>query len=327
VNTLRGTLIRLLSYKVTFTVIVFVILLVVFGYFSPRNVFLRSNNLAALAKLVPDLGIVAMGVGALMICGEFDLSVASTIPMSSFVFVKLLEGGVPLPLVPVITLLTGSILGFLNGLLVVRTRILSFIATLGTMMFWKGILYVSSRMMPIGTRAYLEPGTWLENSLIGSIGGVFPVQILWLVFFSIILALVLHFHRFGNWIFVTGDNKTAARAMGINTDMVKVTCFCIVGFLCSFMSMMQSLRIESFAATQGIGFELKAIASAVVGGTSLMGGVGSVLGIFLGTLTIQILENGLILLGAPVFGINAFIGLGIVLFAVLNIYIERIAIR
>jgi simple sugar transport system permease protein len=301
---------------VTFTVIVFVILLVVFGYFSPRNVFLRS-----------DLGIVAMGVGVLMICGEFDLSVASTIPMSSFVFVKLLEGGVPLPLVPVITLLTGSILGFLNGLLVVRTRILSFIATLGTMMFWKGILYVSSRMMPIGTRAYLEPGTWLENSLIGSIGGVFPVQILWLVFFSIILALVLHFHRFGNWIFVTGDNKTAARAMGINTDMVKVTCFCIVGFLCSFMSMMQSLRIESFAATQGIGFELKAIASAVVGGTSLMGGVGSVLGIFLGTLTIQILENGLILLGAPVFGINAFIGLGIVLFAVLNIYIERIAIR
>jgi simple sugar transport system permease protein len=163
--------------------------------------------------------------------------------------------------------------------------------------------------------------------LIGSIGGVVPVQIIWFIGFTIVLGLVVHFHRFGNWIFTTGDNKIAARAMGVNTDMVKIICFTVVGFLCSFMSMMQALRIESFAATQGIGFELKAIASSVVGGTSLMGGIGSILGIFLGTLTIQLLENGLILMGAPVFGINVFIGLGIVLFAVLNLYIERVAIR
>ena len=160
-----------------------------------------------------------------------------------------------------------------------------------------------------------------------STGLGFPVQILWFLFFSIILALIVHYHQFGNWIFATGDNQTAARAMGINTDRVKIICFVIVGVLCAFMSMLQALRIESFAATQGIGFELKAIASSVVGGTSLMGGVGSILGIFLGTLTIQILENGLILMGAPVFGINVFIGIGIVLFAVLNQYIERIAIR
>lgn len=323
----RKTLSRLLSYKVTFTLIVFIILVVIFGSFTPRHVFVNSNNLGALAKLTPDLGIIAMGVGTLMICGEFDLSVGSVIPMSSFVFVKLLEWEAPLILIPFATLLTGAILGFLNGLLVVRTRIPSFIATLGTMMFWRGILYISSRMMPIGTRAYLDPGTWLENTLIGSIGGIFPVQILWFLFIAFVLGLVVHFHRFGNWIFATGDNETAARAMGINTGMVKIVCFIIVGVLCSFMSMMQALRIESFAATQGIGFELKAIASSVVGGTSLMGGIGSILGIFLGTLTIQILENGLILMGAPVFGINVFIGLGIVLFAVLNLYIERVAIR
>jgi simple sugar transport system permease protein len=324
---MKKTLIRLLSYKVTFTVIVFVLLLLIFGSFTPRHIFIGSNNLVALAKLIPDLGIIAIGVGTLMICGEFDLSVGSTIPMSSFIFVKLLEWGVPLAVIPFLTLLTGSLLGFLNGQLVVRAKIPSFIATLGTMMFWRGILYASSRMMPIGIRAYLEPGTWLESGLIGSIGGVFPVQIIWFVVFTVILGLMIHFHRFGNWIFVTGDNKTAARAMGIDTDMVKVICFTIVGFLCSFMSMMQALRIESFAATQGIGFELKAIASSVVGGTSLMGGIGSMLGIFLGTLTIQILENGLILMGAPVFGINVFIGFGIVLFAVLNLYIERVAIR
>jgi simple sugar transport system permease protein len=138
-----------------------------------------------------------------------------------------------------------------------------------------------------------------------------------------VLGIIVHFHRFGNWIFVTGDNKTAARAMGIETGKVKTICYMIVGILCSFMGMMQALRIESFAANQGIGFELKAIASAVVGGTALMGGMGSIPGIFLGTLTIQIIENGLILMGAPAFGINAFIGAGIILFAIFNIYITR----
>lgn len=324
---LQNILTRLLSYRVLSTLIVFNALLFIFGIFTPRHSFIGPNNLRMLAKLTPDLGIVALGVGTLMICGEFDLSVGSIIPMSSFIFVKLLEWGVPLIVILFATLLTGALLGFLNGLLVVRTGIPSFIATLGTMMFWRGVLYISSRMMPIGTRAYLEPGTWLENTLIGSLGGIFPVQIIWFLFFAFILGLVLHSHRFGNWIFATGDNKTAARAMGINTDLVKIICFVIVGVLCSFMSMMQTLRIESFAATQGIGFELKAIASSVVGGTSLMGGIGSILGIFLGTLTIQILENGMILMGAPVFGINVFIGAGIVLFAILNQYMERVALR
>lgn len=327
VKLIQNILTRLLSYRVLSTLIVFNALLFIFGIFTPRRSFIGPNNLRMLAKLTPDLGIVALGVGTLMICGEFDLSVGSIIPMSSFIFVKLLEWGAPLIVILFATLLTGALLGFLNGLLVVRTGIPSFIATLGTMMFWRGVLYISSRMMPIGTRAYLEPGTWLENTLIGSLGGIFPVQIIWFLFFAFILGLVLHSHRFGNWIFTTGDNKTAARAMGINTDMVKIICFVIVGVLCSFMSMMQTLRIESFAATQGIGFELKAIASSVVGGTSLMGGIGSILGIFLGTLTIQILENGMILMGAPVFGINVFIGAGIVLFAILNQYMERVALR
>ena len=317
---------RFLSYKASFTLIVFVLLLLIFGIFTPRNRFVTSNNLGSLAKLIPDLGVVALGVGVLMICGEFDLSIGSIIPMSSFIFVKLLEWNVPLLIIPFITLLVGAALGLFNGLLVVKVKLPSFIATLGTMMFWRGVLYLSCRMMPIGIRAYLEPGSWLEHLFVGRIG-VIPIQILWLIFFSIVLGLLLHFHKFGNWIFATGDNKTAARAMGVNTNAVKVACFILVGVLCSFMSMMQSLRIESFAATQGIGFELKAIASAVVGGTSLLGGIGSMFGVFLGTLTIQILENGLILLGTPVFGINAYIGVGIVLFAVLNIYIERIAMK
>jgi len=318
---------RLLGYKVSFTLIVFIVLLIVFQIFTTNHTFFKRENLFSLGRLAPDLGIVALGVGTLMICGEFDLSVASTIPTSSFVFVKLLGLGIPLYINLIITLCVGVIIGLCNGLLVVNTRLPSFILTLGTMMFWRGLLYASSRMMPIGIRAWLDFGSWLENMFVGSIGGVFPVQTLWFVFFAILLGFILHYHKFGNWVFVTGDNETAARAMGINTDVVKIVCFMIVGLLCSIMGMMQCLRIESFTANQGVGFELKAIASAVVGGTSLMGGIGSVLGIFLGTLTIQIIENGVILMGLPAFGINTFIGAVIILFAILNKYITRFSSR
>jgi simple sugar transport system permease protein len=316
-------LIRFLSYRVSFTLIVFVVLIIFFGFFTVDRSFFKKENLTAMGRLAPDLGIVALGVGTLMIAGEFDLSVASTIPMSSFVFTKLLGWGAPLIVMLIVTLCTGVLIGFFNGLLVVRTKLPSFIITLGTMLFWRGLVFAASKMMPIGIRAWLEQGSWIEKMFVWKIGGIFPVQTVWFLFFAILLGLVVHYHRFGNWIFVTGDNEIAARAMGINTGAVKITCYIIVGVLCSFMGIIQNLRIESFAANQGVGFELKAIASAVVGGTSLMGGIGSILGIFLGTLTIQIIENGLILMGAPAFGISAFIGAAIIIFAILNETVAR----
>ncbi len=238
---------RLLSYKVSFTLIVFVALLVIFQIFTPGHTFFQRANLFALARLAPDLGIVALGVGMLMICGEFDLSIASTIPMSAFVFVTLLGAGFPLWLNLILTLCVGILVGLGNGLLVTRTRLPSFILTLGTMLFWKGLLYTSSKMMPIGIRAWLPPGSWLENMFVGIIGGSFPVSAFWFAGFAVLLALILHFTKLGNWIFVTGDNETAARAMGINTNRVKTIAFMGVGFLSSVVGLMQCLRIESFS--------------------------------------------------------------------------------
>lgn len=314
---------RLMGYKVSFTLLVFIVLLVIFQVFTPNHTFFQRANLYSLARLAPDLGIVALGVGVLMICGEFDLSIASTIPMSAFVFVKLLGYGVPLWLNLIVTLGVGVVVGLGNGFLVTRTRLPSFILTLGTLLFWRGLLYASSLMMPIGIRAWLKKGSWLENLFAVVIGGVFPVQAVWFVGFAVLLGVILHFTQFGNWIFVTGDNETAARAMGISTNRVKIIAYVGVGVLCSVVGLMQCLRIESFTANQGVGFELKAIAAAVVGGTSLAGGIGSVLGIAIGTVTIQIIESGMILLGLPAFGIGTFIGAVVIMFAVLNKYISR----
>jgi simple sugar transport system permease protein len=115
--------------------------------------------------------------------------------------------------------------------------------------------------------------------------------------------------------------------MGINIRMVKTICYMIIGVLCAWTAVMQVVRLGSFFATQGIGFELKTIAAVVVGGVSLRGGVGSMLGIALGIFIIRIVENGLILLRVPVFGVELFIGIAVIIFVLLNTYVNRRMVR
>jgi simple sugar transport system permease protein len=193
------------------------------------------------------------------------------------------------------------------------------------MLFWKGLLFGLSRMMPISILKYVSD-TPIEKILTGQIGPV-PIQIIWFGIFAVILGLLLHQTKFGNWIYATGSNQEAARAMGINVRMVKTVCYMIIGVLCAWAAVMQAVRLGSFAATQGIGFELKTIAAVVVGGTALTGGVGSMLGIVLGIFIIRIVENGLILLKAPVFGVEMFIGVAVVIFVLLNSFVNRRLVR
>ena len=303
-------------------------LILLFALFSPNFAFTSAGNIEVFLALAPEFGIIALGVGMLMICGEFDLSIGSILVFSSFIFVKFSEVGVNLFLAGVITLGVGALLGLLNGLITVKGRIPSFITTLGTMMLWRGILYVYSGMAPIAIRPYLPEGSSsFVHIFTGEILGTLPVQIVWFGAIATFLGLLLHFHRFGNWIYSTGDNKEAARAMGINTDMVKTVCFIIVGVLCAFVAMMQALRLGSFAATQGIGFELKAIAASVVGGTSLMGGIGSMVGIVCGTLIIVVIENALTSLRIPYSWTYVVFGLVILSSVLFDMYLERRRLR
>ncbi|MBA7472394.1 Ribose import permease protein RbsC [subsurface metagenome] len=317
----KSGLSRILNYNIN-TPIAFVAIVLFFIIFTPNHLFIDLRNLASMGKLIPDLGIVALGVGMLMICGEFDLSITSLIPLCSYVFVTLLMKGINPALALIIILPVGAALGFINGVIVVKTGLPSFIITLSTMLFWRGVVYGLSRMSPIALTKYINPYPSFEKILTGTIGR-FPVQVIWFVGIAIILGLLLHFNKFGNWIFATGSSKETARAMGINTNMVKTTCYIIIGVLCAVVCTLQAVRLGSFNATQGIGFELKTIAAAVVGGTSLRGGVGNMLNIFLGILIIKIIENGLILMRVPVFGVEAFIGLAIILFVIINNFIQR----
>ena len=313
---------KLATYRGISTLFVFVVAVMVFAFLTPNRLFVDPRNLTSLARLAPDIVIVALGIGLLMISGEFDLSVGSILALSSYTFALQLEGGMNPILALLGALAVGAVLGLVNGLIVTRTGIPSFIVTLGTMMFWRGVLFVWSSMAAIVIRPYVPSGSALDRAFDGTIGFV-PTPTIWVILFAVILGLLLHRHKLGNWIYSTGDNKEAARAMGINTDMAKTLCFVIVGLLSAFVGVMQAVRLSTFSLDLGLGLELRVIAGAVMGGTSLRGGVGAIPAVFLGALTLQILDNGLILMGVPAIGVRAFIGVAVILFVILNTFVER----
>ncbi len=201
-------------------------------------------------------------------------------------------------------------MGLLNGLVTVKGHIPSFITTLGAMMFWRGLTLLLSEGFPAGFDLAASPR--FTAFFTGTIAGLVPVQAVWFVGFALALGAILHSHRLGNWIYSTGGNPPAARAMGIPVGRVKTLCFAIVGLLCAFVGVMQVVRVGSCFSRAGDGWELKAIAASVVGATALMGGRGSMPAIFLGALIIMIIENALVMLRITYFWTYMVFGLVII---------------
>ena len=196
----------------------------------------------------------------------------------------------------------------------------SFITTLGTMLLWRGLVLLL-------TYGYTKPLIGISksfaNAMVSEIFGV-PIQIIWFGVIALILGLILHRHKFGNWIYATGDNPSAARAMGINTTITKTTCFMIVGILSALASIMQILRVGSFFSRAGEGWELKAIAAAVLGGTSLRGGIGSMYGAVLGAFAIILIENAITILRIDYFWTYIVQGAIIVLYTLATTGIQKL---
>jgi simple sugar transport system permease protein len=309
------------GYRGSSVFLVFVGFFLLFTFLSPEMRFVRPDNLRILLTDGSEFSIVVLGVGLLMICGEFDLSVGSILVFCSFLFIRLFQGGVNLFASLAAALAAGAAVGFLNGIITVKGRIPSFITTLGTMMFWRGITLLLSE----GFTAAFDQGQSARFTafLTGEVGGIVPVQALWFVGIALALGVVLHFHRFGNWVYATGGNLAAARAMGIRTDLVKIACFTIVGILCAFVGVTQAVRVSSFFSRAGDGWELKAVAASVVGATALMGGRGSMAAIFLGALVISIIENALVMLRITYFWTYMVFGFVIIASLLFRTWLEK----
>jgi len=298
-------------------VLAFLVLFTIFSIFSSQ--FLTLRNITGILTIVSELGIMAIGVAFLMIAGEFDLSVSSVYALSGFLFVTF-ANRFNSPIAFVITLAVALFIGFCNGMITLRAHIPSFVTTLGMQLFLRGSLLAITG----GESVSYKSDAMMPTLLTRYIGHGFRPSHIWFFLLTLIFSIVLTNTRYGNWVFATGGKKEVARAMGVNTNKVKVTNFMLSALLASLSGCIVISRFNLANASFGTGMELEAIASAVIGGTLLTGGYGTIIGVFFGALITGMMRTGLVMMGAPAYWYQAFVGAILIIAASINLKLSRL---
>ena len=272
--------------------------------------FLTTANLLNISRQMVIISIIAVGMTFLIISREFDLSVGSTYGLSGIVAgTMVLKLGIDIWVAVPIVLLLGALIGLINGLMVTKVGIPSFIVTLGTMSILRGFALVLANGWPVSD---LPPSSFF-SVFAGTVVGGIPTHTVWMAIILLLGGFILSRTVFGYHVYATGGNPRAARLMGINTDRVKIVNFIISATLASLGGLLTLGFLNSVTPTAGTGLELDIIASVVIGGTALAGGAGSILGTFLGAAIMSTVRNGLVLLGVSAYWQQAAIGLVIVI--------------
>jgi len=297
------------------TFIMFIVIMVGFYFANPR--FLDERNIRIVMGITPEYIIVAIGIAILMISGEFDLSVGSVFALVPMAIVQLTHQGFNIWVSIALGLSIGIIIGFINGFITLRFGIPSFIATLG-------MLYIARSLTTVATGGFPPPFPHeLPNELFVYQFELFRASLYWSLLVAVILGIMLHRSNLGNWIYATGGDVIAASSMGIKTNNIKMFCFVLCGFLAGFAGMIQTFRLEAPLPSQGYLLELESIAAAVIGGVSLFGGIGTVIGAMIGAILIRFLESGIIMARIDAEWFRAGLGTLIILSVVFNTYISR----
>jgi ribose/xylose/arabinose/galactoside ABC-type transport system permease subunit len=297
------------------TFIMFIVIMVGFYIANPR--FLDERNIRIVMGITPEYIIVAIGIAILMISGEFDLSVGSVFALVPMTIVQLTHQGFNIWVSIALGLSIGIIIGFINGFITLRFGIPSFIATLG-------MLYIARSLTTVATGGFPPPFPHeLPNELFVYQFDLFRASLYWSLLVAVVLGIMLHRSNLGNWIYATGGDVIAASSMGIKTNNIKMFCFVLCGFLAGFAGMIQTFRLEAPLPSQGYLLELESIAAAVIGGVSLFGGIGTVIGAMIGAILIRFLESGIIMARIDAEWFRAGLGTLIILSVVFNTYISR----
>lgn len=310
---------KLHTYESMSTFWILVGLILIFTVFSPCHAFLKYENIEVILTTLPTLGLITMGMALLMIAGEFDLSVGSIYAFSCvFLAILFTNYGVCVAVAIPLTFALGAVMGILNGVIVVKLHVNSLIATLGMMWIYRGILYIWTSARSV---VYHTEGIY-RDIFVGKIGYI-PVQLLWIIIAVVVLWVISRHTRLGSRVYATGSNKYSAQMMGINTDRIKIICFAITGFLCALAGVIAVSRIYVGIPSTGQMLNLQVIAGAVVGGIALFGGTGSIFGALIGATIIQILNSGLVMLGATTYYFNIALGLILIVGLIISLKIKR----
>jgi ribose transport system permease protein len=280
------------------------------------DIFFTWNNLSNISRAFSWIAIAAFGESMVIIIGSIDLSVGAVMALAGLISALCLEAGLPVPLAAVAGLLTGGLVGWVNGTLVGRIRLPPFIVTLGTMSLARGIAIGLTggwpvRNLPQGFRTLGQ-----HNLLLGSLP--LPLPVLFMLGLAVLLSLLMSKTVLGSYIYTLASNERALLTSGVNVVQIKVLVYTLCGVLTAIGGLLMTARLGVAAPTAAVGYELDIIAAAVIGGTSLFGGEGSILGVLLGAAVMQMVRNGLVLLGFSVYWQTAALGIMILAFILLD---------
>lgn len=285
-----------LNSKTTQTLLAFaslILLLVFFSVLSPN--FFRPENMVGVLMATAVNGILAVGITFIIVTGGIDLSIGTVMTFGSVmagVFITM--WGLPIPVGIVAGVAAGALCGFVNGTTIAKLKVPPFIATLGMMMITKGLNLILSGVKPV---YFVDTPEFAKIAAFP----VFGIPMGVVIFFAAALVawFILTKTVLGRYTFAIGSNEEAARLSGINTDAWKIAIYTLGGAFAGIAGLVMASRLQSAQPALGAGYELDAIAAAVIGGTSLSGGEGTILGTVIGAFIITVLTNGLRILSVP----------------------------
>lgn len=282
-KTKNGMLKTILSYEQFALFLSLIALCVISTILSP--VFLTGMNLMNVLRAASLTAISAMGMMLILVLGEIDLSVGSVQAIVGIVSVIVLNKTNSMVLSLIVALLLGCGIGLINGLLVTKGQINSMIATLGTMAVFRGLSYIVSGGISIQARASIFSA--LGTGYIGPV----PIPLVVAIIIFIVLAYAMKYMEFGRNIFAIGGNESAAKLCGIPVIKIQLKAFIICGVLTAFSGFILASRLSSGQPNAGTGFEFQVISAVVLGGVSLNGGKGNIIGVIIGVLILSVLSN------------------------------------
>ena len=288
---------------------------------SAPNTFLSPQIYYAFMSTVPFFAIMAIPLTMVVIAGEMDLSFPSIMAMGMVAFILTYNATNSVLLAFFAALATGTFIGWLNGVIIVKFGIPSLVATIGTQFFWRGAVLVLSQGKS-GSLIYIKE-SFLYPLLVKKIGGAFPMQMIWLIIICILGWVLLNRHKFGAHIYLIGDNVKSAELMGINTGRTRVFAFMLLGVVSAFAGVVASFHVAYFWPSLGEGYLLRTLASVFLGGTSVFGGTGTILGTFIGAFIIGAIEAATVAVGLTGFWTQLIYGLIIVLSVIMHTYLRK----
>jgi|TARA_B100000959_G_scaffold241223_1_gene262957 simple sugar transport system permease protein len=311
------------THRLEISIFVIAIILYFIYLFGAPMAFSRFPIYRAFMQSMPFFGIIAISATFVVTLGEIDLSFPSIVGITSLTFGMVLtgtEGNFFLAFLASMSL--GMFAGLINGLLVTKIGIPSIVATIGTLFFWRGLVNVVAKGSGIAIVDVAEY-TWHHTLFVSKVFGYIPAQFIWFLVLTLMMQWIYRYHKFGNHIHFVGDDKASAQMMGINVDNVKIIAFVQLGFFSAFAGMFTMYEMLYFWPTQGSGLMLTTLAAVFVGGTSVFGGKGTIIGSFIGVLIIGSLESGIVALGLSGFYIQFIYGLMITLSVTIYALIQR----